>query len=196
MATPVDTSNILLAIPDLEVTGGISIGPAALDATNFPTDASTAYNAALKMEPAGYLTEDGFSKTPKRDSEEIKAWGGDSVLVVQKEHGIELKWTFLESKRAAVLKAIYGSGSVTVAGNKITIAEDSKPLAPLAIGFDMLSGQDDKVRIFAPNVRITDIGEIKHTHSEAITYEITATCMPAKNGKKLLTFIDGPTASA
>ena len=58
--------------------GGVFCAPAG---TTLPTDASTALATAFKDQ--GYISEDGVTKSYSNDIQEIKEWGGATVLVVR-----------------------------------------------------------------------------------------------------------------
>ena len=59
---------------------GGAIYRAALGST-IPTDATTSLASAYKQ--LGYVSEDGLTNTNSPESDEVKAWGGDTVLTLQ-----------------------------------------------------------------------------------------------------------------
>src|SRR5690606_8950874 len=89
--------------------GGILIGPLGATA---PTDASTALDAAFVA--AGYAGEDGLTETTDRSTEKVRAWGGDTVRVLQTDFSTTYSFVFLESHNSTVLETVYGDDNVTM----------------------------------------------------------------------------------
>ena len=99
---------------------------AALGST-LPTDATTSLDAAFKE--LGYVSEDGVSNNNSPSSDNVKAWGGATVLVLQNEKTDEWTLTLIEALNENVLKTIYGDSKVTVNGTAITVQATADQLA-------------------------------------------------------------------
>lgn len=171
-------------------TGGILIAP--LGAT-LPTSVSTAPDAAFKS--AGYIGEDGVTEGGERSTEKIKAWGGDTVKVVQTEHSLTYAFSFIETLNADVLKSIYGDANVTTTPataasgtiHKVLVTGESLPHK--AYIFEIKDG-DARIRIVVPDGQITEVGEITYSDSEVIAYQVTVECFGDANGVKATKFLD------
>ena len=59
-----------------KVAGAVFVAPTG---TTLPTDATTALGTAFKE--LGYVSEDGVTNNNSPESENVKAWGGDTVLI-------------------------------------------------------------------------------------------------------------------
>ena len=163
-----------------KVGGAIYVG--ALNSTA-PSDATSALNAAFKC--LGYASEDGLSNANTPSSDNVKAWGGDVVLNIQNEKVDEFSFTLIESLNADVLKAIYGDSNVTVSGtsnNLITVNATNAEVPAKAWVFELVMRDGAIKRIYVPNAKISDLGEVTYNDTDAVGYEVTITAFPDANG--------------
>lgn len=159
--------------------GGVWRGPLG---TPLPEDETTALDSALR--PAGYIGEDGLSETQDRSTEKIRAWGGNTVKVVQTEFGLTYQFTFIESVNGDVLRAVYGPDNVaTTAATKdsgtkhaVTVTADQLPHEVYV--FDVMDG-DARIRIAVPDGQITEVGDITYADGEVVGYQVTVEAFPS-----------------
>jgi hypothetical protein len=149
--------------------------------TPLPTDANSKLNEAFKE--LGYCSDDGLTNENKMETEDIKAWGGDTVASPQKEKSDTFGITFIEAMNVEVLKAIYGADNVTGdTENGIVVKANSKEVANSSWVVDMILQGDMLKRIVIPNGKITELGTITYKDDEAIGYESTITAFPGDDG--------------
>lgn len=148
----------------------------AATGTTLPTDASTALDNAFTN--LGYISEDGLTEKMTRESEDVKAWGGDIVLSTQTEFGVKYSCTLIETLNVDVLKQVFGASNVTgtfAAGIAVNVKADELPEQSFV--FDMVT-RNSKKRIVIPKGKITEIGEVTYTDGDVTGYEITITAYP------------------
>lgn len=181
--------NVLVGAPDVKAAGGITIGPVALDPTKYPTTAEGDLDADLQHKPAGYISEDGVAKTVDRSTEKIKDWNGDTILITQSDHSVTLQTTFMESANAEVLKIVAGDNNVTVLEDgTIQVIDNADELPHRSIAFTIKGGNGSRIRVFAPDVQATEVGEVNYVRSDIIKYQVTLECFGVDN-KKLISLI-------
>lgn len=181
------TQNVLVGAP-VTATGGVLFGDTTVAA---PTDATTALDPAWI--PAGFVGEDGVTRTTEASDEKLRAWGGDVVKVVRTEHGLTYVFQFMESANADVLKLIHGEENVTVAAGKVSVKHTSKMPPRKSFVIDMADGES-RIREYIKDGQLTTSGDVTFVHSDVIRYEVTVEAMPDANGVKAISFVDTPAA--
>lgn len=161
--------------------------------TALPTDANTALAEAYKE--LGYVSEDGVTNNNSPDSDTIKAWGGQTVLVVVNEKTDEWTLTFLESGNIDVLKTVYGDANVTVndTTGMITVTANADQLPEAVYVIDMRLNGGGLKRVVIPNGSISEIGEIVYKDDEPIGYEVTLQALPTEAGTNHIEYIQPAT---
>ena len=169
------TSNVSAGKP--KIGGAISVAPSG---TTLPTDASTALaNAYVNL---GYVSEDGLTRSITRDSEVIKAWGGDPVLTVQTDFAETFQFTLIEVLNVDVKKIVFGDTNVTgTLATGITATVNAKELPEKVYVIETV--QNGAVsRIVIPSGKVTEIGDIQYVDGEPIGYQVTVTGLPDASG--------------
>lgn len=167
-------ANVTVGKP--KIGGAISVGATNL---TMPTDATSTLAAGFTN--LGYVSEDGLTQAITRDSEAIKAWGGDTVMVTQTEFVETFSFTLIETLDINVKKAMFGDGNVTgslAAG--IVTEVNSDELTAHAWVIDMITN-GSLTRIVVPNAKVTEIGDITYVDGEPVGYELTITALPDSN---------------
>ena len=149
--------------------------------TTAPTDATTTLDPAFKA--LGYCSEDGLTNSNSPSTTDIKAWGGDTVLNIQEEKPDTFQLTLIEVLNEDVLKAVYNSDNVTGdLATGLTIKANAKEAEAGVWVIDMLMNSNTKKRIVIPDGKISEIGDISYTDSDAVGYETTITALPDAEG--------------
>lgn len=149
--------------------------------TTPPTDAVTTLGADFK--PMGYVSSDGLTNSNKISSSEIKAWGGDTVMVSQTDKTDTFSFTLLETLKKDVISALFGSSNVTgdlATGMTVKVNSDAQEEAVWVVNL-ILNGDTAK-RIVIPCGIISDIADIVYKDDSAIGYGLTISCLPDSSG--------------
>ena len=165
-----NTSNVTASKP--KVGGAVFAAPVG---TTLPTDATSALDAAFQE--LGYVSEDGVTNSNSPESETIKAWGGDTVLTLLTSKDDTYAFTLLEVLNLNVLKLIYGEENVTGSlAEGITITANSKDLEEHVVVIDMILRNNALKRVVIPLAKVSEVGDITYSDSDAVGYETTLFC--------------------
>lgn len=161
-----------------KVGGAIFTAPVG---TPLPTSATEALNSAFQS--LGYVSEDGLTNGTSLEVNKIKAWGGDTVLVIQASKEDTFKYVLIEVKSKTVLGYVYGEDNVTgtlESGLVVKVNNNDVPERSLVI--DMLLRDNTAKRIVIPSCKISEVGDIVYSDGEAVGYDTTVDCTPDSNG--------------
>lgn len=140
--------------------------------TTPPTDAQTTLDAAFK--DLGYISEDGITNSYDRTVEDIKAWGGDTVLEPVTDFVDSWKMTFIEAMNDEVLKVVYGDGNVTGAlATGLTVKASDDVYARAVWAIDMILNGNVLKRVVLPDAQVAEIGDIVYVDGDPVGYEVT-----------------------
>ena len=144
--------------------------------TTLPTDAKTELDAAFKE--LGYCSEDGITNSNSPETDNVKAWGGDTVLDLQTSKEDSFKYKLLEITNIEVLKAVYGDENVTgTLETGITVKANNSEAEACAWVFDMI------LKNALKSGSVTEVADIVYKDSEPIGYETTMKATPDSDGQ-------------
>lgn len=157
--------------------------------TALPTDATTAL--AVAFVDMGYISEDGVTNSNSPETEKIRAWGGQVVLIVSTEKPDTFKLTFLESLNENVLKTVYGDGNVTIdaQAGTINVVASAEELEEHVYVIDVAMRGGAMKRIVIPSGALSELGDIVYKDDEPIGYEVTLDGMPDASGNNHYEYI-------
>ena len=161
-----------------KVGGAIYTAPVG---TTLPTTTSEALDAAFKN--LGYVSEDGLTNSTNMEVEKIKAWGGDTVLVIQKSKDDTFKYKLIEVKSVDVLKYVYGEDNVSgTLETGIVVKVNNSDVPERSIVIDMILRDNTAKRIVLPSCKISAVEDIVYGDNAAVGYGTTVDCTPDSDG--------------
>lgn len=148
--------------------------------TTLPTDATT--TLATAFVDMGYISEDGVTNSNSPETEKIRAWGGQTVLIVSTEKPDTFQLTFLESLNSNVLQSVYGADNVTVGNGTISVKANAAELENYVYVIDFALRGGALKRTVIPIGALSELGDIVYKDDEAVGYEVTLDCLPDSAG--------------
>ena len=163
--------------------GAVFVAPAG---TALPTDASTELASAFVN--IGYISEDGVTNQIETDVEEIKAWGGDTVLTTQTSRSENYSFTAIETNEQT-LKLAFGDENVTVKDGGFAVVHNGADREEHVFVIESLMGADRVKRQVIPRGKVSEIGEIVYKDDEALGYEFTIAAQIDESGNTAYEYI-------
>lgn len=160
---------------------------AAAGAT-LPTSATSTLSG---YDDLGLISEDGLVQSINQDSNEIKAWNGDTVRKVQTSHTVEYKITMLETNPDS-LAAYYATDNIDESNGVVEITAASNQRG---VWVATCVDGDSDIRVVIPDGEVTAHDDVSLVSGDALKYGITITAYPDANGVKAFHYIDTPTIS-
>lgn len=171
-----NASNVTAGKP--KIGGAIFRAPVG---TTLPTDATTALDAAFVN--LGFVSEDGVTNSNSPESDELKAWGGDTVLNLQTSKPDTFKYTLIEALNKEVLKYVYGDDNVTgTLATGITVTANSDDQDENVLVIEMVLNGGVLKRIVIPKGKVSEVGDITYQDGGAVGYDTTLTALPDSSG--------------
>lgn len=187
MPTSNTVTNVTAGKP--KVTGAVYRAPLG---STIPTDASTALASAFVC--LGYCSDAGLVNSNTRENQEIKAWGGDTVLNIQTSKKDSFKLTLIEALNVDVLKAVFGDGNVSgTLATGITVNVNAEELTDSIWVIDMVMRNNALKRIVIPVGKITEMGDTTYSDSAAVGYDVTIGATPDSSGNTHYEYIKAAT---
>lgn len=171
-----NASNVSAGKP--KVTGAIYVAPKG---TALPVTPEEELSSAF--ENLGYCSDAGLTNSTNLETNNIKAWGGDTVLVIQSSKEDTFNFVLLEIKNVAVLKFIYGMSNVSGdLETGIIITVNNKDVDQVSIVIDMILSGNILKRIVIPTASISEVGDLTYSDEDAVGYDTTVNCIPDSAG--------------
>ncbi|WP_394271629.1 phage tail protein [Anaerococcus nagyae] len=174
-----------------KIDGGIKVAPVG---TKLPTSEKEALASEFKS--LGYVSEDGLTNNKSTDTDDIQAWGGDTVLTLYQGSTDEFTYTLIETMNVDVLKFVYGEENVTgTLETGIKVSVDSQPRPMKSFVVDMILKGGVLKRLVIPKGEVIQDSETSYIDNDASGFGITVKCNPDEKGKTHYEYIGNGSGS-
>lgn len=182
---PNNAANVTTGKP--KIGGAVYRAPAG---TAAPTNATTALPAAFQC--LGYVSDEGVTNANSRETEEIKAWGGDTVANPQTGKTDTLQMILIEFLNVEALKAYFGDGNVTgTLASGITVKSNSQELERAVWVVEMIAAGGYPHRYVIPDGKVNETEDITYVDSDVAGLGLTVTAYPDEDGNTHYQYIGG-----
>lgn len=145
----------------------------------------------------GYISADGLVNSNSPSTENVVAWGGDTVYTFQKEKPDTFKFTLIESLNPDVLKAIYGEANVTGdLETGLTVKANSDQREPRAWVVETVLRGGVLKRVVIPAAAVVSVGDLTYSDAAVMGYETTLAATPDDEGNTHYEYLRGKGAQA
>ena len=171
--------NQLVTAAKPKVGGAVSVAPLG---TTLPTSADGTLNAAFTS--LGYASDTGVTRAVEMDTEVVKAWGGDVVLVLENGKTETFAFSMLDAHSLAALKVVHGDDNVTgsALASGIGVVSNNTEKGGHIYVIDMIEAGNTLHRIVIPYGVVTEMEDITYVDNEAVAYGVTITAVADSSG--------------
>lgn len=157
----------------------------SFDRAALPTDATTKASTVANYSSVGDISENGFTVSRSRSTNDFKDWGGATVLSTISEDKKQVKLEFLETSRAEVAKLQYGTANVTVgADGSVSKIKDMPNITQYVSMFiDELESNGFLRRTCLPKLVLDSIDDEAHQKGSLLVFGATFTCLAGDDGE-------------
>lgn len=150
--------------------------------TTLPTDASSALAGTFVA--IGYNTEDGVTRAIDQDTEVVKAWGGDTVLVLENSRTETFQFSMLDAHSVEALKIFNGDSNVTgsALSTGISVTSNNSEKGDHVFVIEMIEAGNTLHRIVIPKGVVTEVEDITYVDNAAVAYGVTITALSDSSG--------------
>lgn len=162
--------------------------------TALPTNATVALNAAFKG--LGFVSDAGLTNSAGITSNDVKSWGGNTVMSVVEDRADKYRFTAIEALNPEVLKAFYGDDNVSgELATGITVQQNLKEPGTYSWVFDMIMRNGALKRIVLPAAELSETGDIVYVDNQPVGYPMTLTATPDEQDNTHYEYIQRPAAA-
>jgi hypothetical protein len=138
---------------------------------------------------AGLISEDGVAKGVKENSKDVPAYGlSVPVRKIVTSSEVTMKLTMLESNLTSLeVYNRYPLGSLNPINGALEVTEGTFRSQRYAFVADVVDGTNH-IRMYCPDVEVTDRSDQQVKAGEAVTYEVSLTAYPGSDGIAVHTF--------
>jgi hypothetical protein len=148
------------------VDGIVSIGD---DTAVAPTTASSTLGTGWV--DLGYVSDQGVDETINQTATPLRAWQKNKVVRTIVEDG-DVAYHFVLLQTSADTVAFYYGGTVETDGSIVIDPTIERPRFPFNL--DVIDGEN-RIRAYAPDAQITEVGSQVYRNGEPVGYEVTVT---------------------
>lgn len=162
-----------------KIGGAVYRAPAG---TTLPSDASTALAGTYTA--VGYNTDAGVTRSTSMDTQTVKAWGGDVVLVLENSKTETFKFAMLDAHSVEALKIYNGDSNVTGTdlASGISVKANNNAMGGHVFVIDMIEAGSTLHRIVIPNGVVTSLDDVTYVDNAAVAYGVTITAVADSYG--------------
>jgi len=189
-----NTKNVRIGAPEQKTTGAIKRAPVG---TTLPTLSSiSASGVTLNEAFKGnyYVSEEGLTLTPTKNTNDIKDWSGAVVRKVLESFDGTLSWKMIETNDDTLGTAFGDSNVTKVAantshGNQVSVSVGAELPSPESYVFLMKDG-NARIVIVVPKGQITELDEINFASNAAVGWGVKLATYPDSDGKNIYIYTD------